>query len=223
MSAASLLIGLAAPGCMWPEGWQMWPPQETEKNPGMPSDQPVSNIVTVNKIFSVVPWLMFDNPESGRIDGFKCTVYLEDAKTTKGVFGTGTIVVEMYTLDIDARGREVPFKVKEWVLPPDKAKPWRAKKVSMLGWGYGLRLKWGEDVDVVGKKIAIVIKYAREDGQMLSSSRQVLRVPITGEPAARKAARRPRYRPSVNQRRPQAKDRRPQVNRLPNGSSGRNK
>ncbi len=165
-------------GCAWGSGWQT---QQNGPAMTMPGPEPVSNIVSVNKFFSAVPWLIFDDPSSGRVDGFKCTVYLEGYDSPKGVFGTGTIVVTMYRIENDPLGREFTTQVHEWELPPHKAFPWRAKKATMIGWGYGLRLHWGKDLDVMGRRIAIVIKYIRDDGRVLSSSRTVLRVPLVGD------------------------------------------
>ena len=180
---AVALVGAAAAGC---SDFKCWTKEPPGKPPVMvPGPGAVSNIVSVNKFFSAVPWLIFDDPSSGRIDGFKCTVYLEGSDSPKGVFGTGTIVVTMYRLDKDPTGQEVPVQVKEWVLPSEKAYPWRAKKPTMIGWGYGLRLRWGPDVDVAGKKIAILVKYIRDDGRVINSSRTVLQVPLSGDTGAR--------------------------------------
>lgn len=140
-----------------------------------------SNIIRVNKIFDSFPWLSFASDGSGRVDGFKCAVYLEGARSTKGVFGTGTLVVSMYRLDADALGREVPTEVQCWTFTRDEAMQFRAREMKMLGWGYGLRLRWDDQVKVSGKKIAVVIKYVRDDGRVVSSSRKVLRVPIVGD------------------------------------------
>lgn len=175
-------MALLTVGCASGRGWQT---QQSGRAAKMPGPEPVSNIVSVNKFFSAVPWLIFDDPSSGRIDGFKCTVYLEGHDSPKGVFGTGTIVVTMYRLDNDPLGREFPTQVHEWELPPEKAFPWRAKKLTMIGWGYGLRLHWDKDLDVMGKRIAILVKYIRDDGRVISSSRTVLRVPLIGDAVTR--------------------------------------
>lgn len=173
-----LSMAFLTAGCASGTGWQT---EQSDPAMKMPGPEPVSNIVSVNKFFSAVPWLIFDDPSSGRIDGFKCTVYLEGYDSPKGVFGTGTIVVTMYRLENDPLGREFTTQVHEWELPLEKALPWRAKKPSMIGWGYGLRLHWGNDLDVMGKRIAILIKYIRDDGRVISSSRKVLRVPLMGD------------------------------------------
>lgn len=182
----SFLFLASLASCNGPD--QQWgaSPSKTLADP--PEPPPVSNIVRVNKFFSQNPWLSFKNDGSGNIDGVSFTVYLEGASQPRGVFGTGTIVVTMYRLSADPVGREVVVPVHEWVLPPDKAYPWRSKRPSAMGWGYGLRLQWPDTVNVGGKQISFTVKYIREDGREISSSRQVLKVPIGGSQAAPAAA-----------------------------------
>jgi hypothetical protein len=159
------------------DGWQ-----SPNKGPGPRVGDPgmESNIVRVNKFFGVNPWLSFCNDGTGKVDGVRCTVYLEGAAKPKGVFGNGTIVAEMYSLDSDSAGKEVATLVHTWELPPNEAYPWRAKKETYMGWGYSLRLNWPETIDVEGRQVAFMIKYVRDDGRVVSSSRQVLRVPMRG-------------------------------------------
>lgn len=175
-----VLIGVLPAGCATTEQkstWN-WPTAKSKRTTG---EGPIeSNIVRVNKFFSQTPWLSFDSDGSKNVDGVSFTVYLEGPNEPKGVFGTGTIVINMYRLDIDPTGRETAVPVHEWVLPSDQAYPWRAKNRTALGWGYGLRLQWPREVKVSGKQIAIVVKYVREDGRTISSSRQVLKVPVSG-------------------------------------------
>ncbi len=143
------------------------------------NDPPMeSNVIAVRKFFSAVPWLIFNNDGSGRVDGVKITVYLEGPRGPKGVFGNGTIVVQMYRVDPGPAGRDETTLVQEWSLPPEKAYPWRIKKESGMGWGYSLRLPWDKDAGVDGRQVAIVVRYIRADGRELSSSPQVLKVPI---------------------------------------------
>lgn len=135
------------------------------------------NIVRVNKFFSQTPWLSYANDGSRRVDGVTFSIYLEGPNSPKGVFGTGVITVTMYRLDADETGREVAKKIYEWEYDAQAAYPFRAKTQTALGWGYGMRLRWGENLDVEGRQVAFVIKYMREDGRTVSSSRQVLKVP----------------------------------------------
>ena len=144
---------------------------------------PVENadIVAVNKFFNVNPWLCFDGDGSGRVDGVRFALYLQPASGAKGVFGTGTIVAQMYRLDRDENRREHPVLVQEWQFSPEKAYAFRAKKKSALGWGYGFRLRWDQDLGVEGRQIVFVIKYIRDDGRVVASSRQPAQVPVHGE------------------------------------------
>lgn len=179
LSCAVLLCATSAwSGCTQQE-MSKW---ESAKHPllGPPSAPVETNIVRVNKFFSQTPWLSFKNDGSKKVDGVSFSLYLEGPSAPKGVFGTGTIVVTMYRLDTDPLGKEVATQVKEWVMTSDEAYPWRAKTPTALGWGYGMRLNWGDGVEVAGKQIALVAKYVREDGRVVSSSRQVLKVPANG-------------------------------------------
>lgn len=191
---AFLLLAMPA-ACNTPN--QKWggPLSKAHSDPAEPP--PESNIVRVNKFFSQNPWLSFTNDGSGKVDGVSFTVYLEGPRGPRGVFGTGTLVVTMYRVDRDPLGRESVTPAHEWVLPPDQAYPWRCKRPSAMGWGYGLRLQWPETVKVAGKQVAMIVKYVREDGREISSSRQVLKVPVsaslavptavTGNPVAKPA------------------------------------
>lgn len=173
---------VAAPSCMTPVQPIWGAPETNEPKLTVPDDEAVFDIVRVNKFFEQYPWLSFDSGGVDRIDGFKCAVYLESSDgENKGVFGSGTIVVTMFRLETGPDGREVALPVYEWTLPSDKAYRFRAKEPTLLGWGYGLFLRWGKNVDVQGRKIAISIKYIREDGRVVRSSRKVLRVPISGD------------------------------------------
>jgi len=138
-----------------------------------------TNIIRVNKIINSAPWLSFDPDGTRKVDGIRITVYLEAADRPKGVFGDGTITVQMYRLDRDKSGQETAALAQEWVLPPEKAYQWRATEESMLGRGYSLRLKWDSSAKVNGKQIAVLVKYQRPDGRQIASTRQVLKVPAS--------------------------------------------
>ncbi|GJQ25877.1 MAG: hypothetical protein HBSAPP02_09090 [Phycisphaerae bacterium] len=174
------LIG-SLPGCMQPVEPGVTTSFSTAKSKGDDREPPVeSNIVRVTKFFSAEPWLTFSNDGTSRVNGFKCSVFLEGPGKPRGVFGSGTIIVCLYRVDRDGAGREVAVPLQEWEMPPDKAYPWRCKERTLLGWGYGLRLQWRDDLDLEGKQIAVVVKYVRDDGKTLSSTRQMLKVPRRG-------------------------------------------
>lgn len=169
-------VGVLLGGCADPNGANWW--QAPRLGGGADGAWAESNIVRVNKFFSQMPWLSFKNDGSRTPDGVACAVYLESGDRPKGVFGDGTIIVQMFRMDRDALGREASTMIHEWELPADKAYPWRAKEKTALGWGYGLRLNWPDDLDIEGRQVAFVIKYVRGDGRVISSTPQVLRVPM---------------------------------------------
>ncbi|MFQ5423300.1 MAG: hypothetical protein ACE5F9_04895 [Phycisphaerae bacterium] len=166
----SILAAVAA-GCTEPaRGW--------DRSSGSADAAPVeSNIVGVRKFISSNPWLIFNSDGTGRVDGLKVMLYLEGTKEPKGVFGTGTIVVTLYRVDQDPAGGRVARQVFEREFPPDKAYPWRRKRATGMGWGYGLRLPWGKDLDLSGQNILIVVKYVQENGRVVASAPQELLVP----------------------------------------------
>jgi hypothetical protein len=167
-------------GCMQPTPGEFAQAQALPQPPRRADDvAPLeSNIVRVNKFFSSDPWLNFEADGTNKIDGVRFAVYLEGAEKPKGVFGTGRIVVTMYELSRDANGEESARQLFEWELPSEKAYPWRARQMTALGWGYGFRLHWDPKLKVEGRLVAFVVKYFREDGRVITSSRQALKVPI---------------------------------------------
>ncbi len=178
---------LGQAGCMVPTNNVV--EAERPAVPFVPPETPVSDIVRVFLIYPTVPWLVFDDQGGGRVDGFTCSVYLispvydpVSGKThEKGMFGSGTIVVEMYRLGVDAAGREVSALVQTWDLPPEQAMRFRGRKPKFLGWwGYGLRLRWDKDVNVTDEDVAIVVKYVRDDGRVVPTRRKVMHVPSRG-------------------------------------------
>ncbi|MEE8385984.1 MAG: hypothetical protein V3S01_08705, partial [Dehalococcoidia bacterium] len=154
---AGMLAGAALCGCQDPSGnWARGWGGAAERSDRAPVK---SNIVQVVKYFHANPWLSFSVDGSGLVDGVRFALYLVCPTTEgnvvkyKGAFGDGAIVVEMYRLEHDPRTRENAVLVHKWELPPEKARVWRAKKETMLGWGYGLRLQWEEGLDVEGKQV----------------------------------------------------------------------
>ncbi len=150
------------------------------------SEEERSDIVQVINFIPTNPWLVFD-PLEGKVDGFKSTVYLAaplkgERSGVKGFFGDGTIIVQMFRAEPDeTTGKDRMELVHTWELPPEESYQWRARDMSILGWGYGLRLRWPEDLDVAGRKVSFLISYRRSDGRLISSSRPIVRrVPSRG-------------------------------------------
>ncbi len=180
---ALIVIGMAvvAAGCMQPVKPGVSTTRSTVFNAKPVTDGPLeSNIVRVNKFFSSEPWLSFESDGTNKPDGVKFSVYLEGPIKPQGVFGTGRMVVTMYRIDFNPVGEEVTTQVYEWDLPADRAYDYRSKELTALGWGYGLRLQWDRQLDLSGKQVAFLVKYIREDGKVITSSRQVLKLPKIG-------------------------------------------
>ncbi len=154
----------------------------------IPSENERDDIIRVVKIINTNPWLKFD-PLGSKVDGFRCTLYLSapvvgesGRQGEKGVFGAGTIIVQMFAVEFDkTTKREVLRELHKWDLDRDEAYKYRAKKAEALGWGYGLRLRWPDGLDVAGQKVAFHMSYRRQDGSVIPSSRPTIRrVPVSG-------------------------------------------
>jgi len=137
------------------------------------------DIVQVKKFFEISPWLSFDPNDSRKPGGFKVVVYLISAKTQRGAFGDGVIHIVMSLAETDPNDpRAKHFReVRRWSYDPQQALLYRAKKKTVLGYGYQLRCNW-EDTDVLGKEIAIHVEFERKDGRILTSQPNYLRPPM---------------------------------------------
>ena len=139
------------------------------------------DIVQVKKFFPGNPWLSFDEAGDPNPEGFKVNVYLVCAANGRGVFGDGNIIVTMYSLpprSNESNPQSADSKLeKQWVLTPEDCMPYRATRKGVMGFGYGLRLGWGDDVDVLGKTIVVTIAFERRDGTIIKSQPQTFKVP----------------------------------------------
>ncbi|UCG32889.1 MAG: hypothetical protein JSU68_14645 [Phycisphaerales bacterium] len=137
------------------------------------------DIVQVKKFYPGSPWLSFDEAGDPNPEGFKVNVYLVSAANGRGAFGDGNIIVTMYSLPGRRPDTAPPAESKlekRWVLTPGDCMPFRATRKTVMGFGYGLRLNWG-DVDVLGETILITIAFERRDGTIIKSQPQTFRVP----------------------------------------------
>jgi len=189
---APLLLMTVAGGCMVPQtpvgvinppptpaasSTSTWSPftRTVNNEPPPPPSNDDANIIGVRKFIMQEPWLSFSPDGLRQVDGFKATIYLESGTTGKGAFGDGNIRVSMYTVDREGGSEHLRLAV-QWELTPEQTVPWRVKKATRLGWGYGLRLPWG-DADVGGKEVEVVFQFLRKDGTVVSSEPIRLRVP----------------------------------------------
>jgi len=140
------------------------------------------------------PWLNFDMSNPTRVNGIAINMYLISASTQKGVFGAGTIRVTLYesqpvsaTTSSGAGAGTARYvvgnKLHEWVLPPDKAMPFRVlrrpERTYVMGDGYQLRLSWG-DLNLAGRRVGLSIEYQRTDGRVVRRPPFWLQVPPQG-------------------------------------------
>lgn len=190
-----VVCGLLLVGCSnIPREWLLFPPPEdgakstTDSGITVPSENERDDIVRVAKIVPTNPWIKFD-PLGNVIDGFRCAIYLSalvesdsGGRGEKGVFGLGTIRVQMFAVDFDKESKKETLRpLHVWELDRDEAFKYRAKNPTMLGWGYGLRLRWPDNIDVAGRKVAFHISYERKDGMRIAASRPTIkRVPLSG-------------------------------------------
>ena len=122
------------------------------------------------------PWLNFDNPPRDVPGGIKITIYLVGSKSPMGVFGEGTLAVDMYRMEEGADGEELPVLAHRWEFDTEEAFRYGTIKRKRRGWGYGLRLNWG-DADVLGKEVMFLVSFKRPDGRVIQARRTFFKVP----------------------------------------------
>ena len=137
------------------------------------------DIVQVKKFYPGNPWLSFDEAGDPNPEGFKVNVYLVSAASSKGAFGDGDIIVTMYSYPESGPDRAAssePKLEKQWVLTPEDSLPFRARRETVMGLAYGLRLNWGQ-ADVLGKNVSVHITFQRRDGKLIKAQPRTFRVP----------------------------------------------
>ncbi|MBL8879226.1 MAG: hypothetical protein JNG88_08910 [Phycisphaerales bacterium] len=140
------------------------------------------DIVGVNQYWGQDPWIR--DPSTSRVSGFSVATYFVSSATEKGAFVKGDIVVHLNWLRTYASGEIERTPLYEWELNESQSMGFRIRKKSVMGYFYGLVLKWPETIDVSGKHIEIQISYRRlAGGAMVKSAPRTFRI----EPAARHA------------------------------------
>lgn len=108
--------------------------------------------------------------------GFRLTLYLINEQQ-RGVFGNGTIRLRMVLVERDPSGKMLGKKhVQTWQWNTAEAVPFRSKRVSYLGWGYGLLVSW-DSAEVPGKEVEIHPEFVRRDNRLVTGSVKSLKVP----------------------------------------------
>ena len=121
-------------------------------------------------------WLNFDSPPTDVPEGLKFTIFLSAAGRDLGVFGDGTLIVEMFRVDRNEIGEPVRVLVKKWSFNTKQAYVFRIKEPTRYGWAYGMRLSWG-DADVLGREIEVITSFKRHDGTIVYGRPMLLKVP----------------------------------------------
>ena len=140
----------------------------------MPLEPNVVSIATYYTPYN--PWLW--TPDRSRVRGIIINAFYLGGPKNLGVFGDGVIRPTMYLLDTSQQSKQPPRLLKEWSFDPNQAMPFRAKKQTAMGWGYGrLPLVWGDELDLGGKEIRITVSFERRDGAIVHSGKKDFRVP----------------------------------------------
>lgn len=170
---------LLAAGCVQPGQGPAARPDDamTHAAARIPTEPNVVSAVAFYK--SMSPWLW--NADQTKVSGiYVSALYLLGPKSL-GVFGDGTIRPRMFVVEPGKDGRKHTRQIKEWSFNVEEAIPFRAKEKRTLGWGYGIPLGFGDDLDVSGREIQMVICFERNDGRLVTSSKQTFLVPQSKE------------------------------------------
>jgi hypothetical protein len=163
---------LLCPGCQTPPGNRL----TTQQLAKMPLEKNITDVAVFYNAYN--PWLW--NEERTKIIGLSFNALYLIGPNSLGVFGDGIIHPRLYVLESSpASKKKTPHLVKEWTFDPQGAMPWRSKKKTLMGWGYGPRLIWGDEVDLAGKEVRITISFERTDGKVFHSRDKEFIVPAT--------------------------------------------
>jgi len=172
---AALLLIAAFAGCLEPgrAGLGDLDQSEARRLPGYSSD-PVMKVIC---LFRPEPacFRSFDAEGDPNPEGFAFTLYLQSARTEKGIHPEGTSQVKMYRLEPTAQGIVTRNLVYESRPVPAHTLPYSTQRTA-LGWGYAPSFYWG-DADVLGYKVEVVVEFTGTDGRVVRSQPRGLKVP----------------------------------------------
>jgi hypothetical protein len=168
-----LVLGLS--GCLeplgaGPGGAEPIGPREL---PGYSTD-PVMKVIP---FFAPEPacFRSFDAEGDPNPEGFAFTLYLQSARTGKGIHPEGTLQVKMYRLEPTVQGIVTRALVYESEPVPVHTLTYSTQRTA-LGWGYAPSFYWG-DADVLGYRVEVVVEFTGEDGRVVRSQPRSLKVP----------------------------------------------
>ena len=165
--AALGLVGCAAPGPDSPWG-------------GATRAEPLEqNIVRIAAYYpSHNPWIWDD--ARTRVRGIVISALYLEGPDVLGVFGDGVIRPRLYLYDPAGAANTQTHLVKEWSFDVEEARPFRSTKRTLLGNGYRFHLIWGDELDLSGQSIRMVVVFDRRDGTLIYSGKKDFRVPNSG-------------------------------------------
>ena len=172
LAVAMVLLsgGLLTAGCQAPDDKPVMTAQQVID---MPLEKNVVGVVAYYP--SANPWIWTENRSRAR--GIVINALYLEGPNVSGVFGDGVIRPQLYVLDRSRGKRIEPVLVKEWSFDPRQAMPFRSKKRTIMGHGYRFHLIWGDDFDLTGKDIRVVVIFERVDGKIIHSGKKDFRVP----------------------------------------------
>ncbi len=137
------------------------------------------DIVAIRQFYATEPWI---RDEEGRVSGLFVRVYFVAAvgneAVGKGVFVPGTIKAALYTLTVRPDGSYDRQPVYEWSFDEQQAAGFRLRTPSVMGYSYGLILRWPPEVNVMGREIQVVLSYEKQDGKVVTARGTRFRVPL---------------------------------------------
>lgn len=135
------------------------------------------DVVRISQFWGQDPWIK--DPATGRVTGISVATYFVSSGTEKGVFVKGDVQVTVNWLRANLHGQVERTPVYEWRLNESQSTSFRVRKKAIMGYYYGLVLKWPDEIDLSGKQIEIQISYLRQDGGTVKSAPRSFRVEPT--------------------------------------------
>jgi len=132
------------------------------------------SICNVVSFFPVNTWQSFDTEGDRNPEGFAFVLYLISCKTGKGAFSEGLVHVNLYRINRDPRGASQRELVQNWTMSHQELNP---RQPARLGYGYQPTLFWGDNVDLLGKEVEIVVRYESPDGSIIQGQTVHRKVP----------------------------------------------
>jgi len=137
------------------------------------------NIVRVAAYYpSLNPWIW--NDARTHVRGIVISALYLEGPDILGVFGDGIIRPRLYLCDPAGAADTQVQLIKEWSFDVEEAHPFRSTKRTLLGNGYRFHLIWGDELDLSGQSIRMVVVFERRDRTMIYSGKKDFRVPDSG-------------------------------------------